>query len=451
MEIMIIAALAGGLIIGGVATWFVFRGRTEKYKALLESEQEQKSRLIQQIEREQSDHIIEREHQQQEQRALFEEMAGVREERSALEQQIRSMSESIERERASRKEEFDKQLELVKERLQNETRELVEAKLRTMSESNNESISSIMKPYQERMQELREAVNASREKSIEQTSQIEKHIEAMLQSSSRLGSEADKLASALKFQPKVQGNFGESMLAVLLENSGLAKGVGYDLQMTLKDAHGKTLRSDEDSRMVPDAVVHFPDKRDVYIDSKMQYPAYLAYCNAESDEARAEAAKSLVASIKSQVCDLSKKDYPSYRIADHQPLPYVIMYVPFEGAMQLAMNYDNTLWSWAFRSHKVFLTSEQNLLLVLQLLNNAWVQQRQVENHNKVYEIAAELLDRTEAFFEEFTKIGKAYELATTKLSGKQGLKTSVRKLVDLGANTRKKSIDSLVAHLDQE
>lgn len=437
---MIIAALVGGLIIGGVATWFVFRGRSEKWKALLESEQEQTARLLQQVEQ-----LTERE------RTLYEQLTGVREERSALEQQIRSMTESIERERADRKEEFNRQLELVKERLQNETRELVEAKLKAMSQSNTDNITTIMKPYQERMQELREAVNASREKSIEQTTQIERHIEAMIRSSARLGTEADKLASALKFQPKVQGNFGESMLAVLLENSGLVKGVGYDLQMTIKNEHGTTLRSDDGSSKVPDAVIHFPDKRDIYIDSKMQYPAYLTYCNAESDEARAEAAKSLVASIRAQVSDLSKKDYPSFRIADHQPLPYVIMYVPFEGAMQLAMTYDSALWSWAFRTHRVFLTSEQNLLLVLQLLNNAWVQQRQVENHARVYEIASELMDRTEAFFEEFAKIGKAYDAASTKLAGKQGLKTSVRKLVDLGATTKRKSIDSLVAHLDEQ
>ena len=440
MESMIILALVGGLIIGGVATWFVFRGRSEKYKALWGNEQEQCQRLLQ-----------EREKMQLQERALYEEVADERSQRSALEQQVKSLEQSIEHEREERAAEFDKQLELVKERLQNETRELVEVKLKTMSESNSESISSIMKPYQERIQELREAVNSSREKSIEQASAIGKQIEDMMNSSKRLGTEADKLAAALKFQPKVQGNFGESMLAVLLENSGLVKGVGYDLQMTLKDAHGKTLRSDEDSRMVPDAVIHFPDKRDVYIDSKMQYPAYLAYCNAESDEERAEAAKNLVSSIKSQVSDLSKKDYPSYRIADHNPLPYVIMYVPFEGAMQLAMNYDSALWSWAFRTHKVFLTSEQNLLLVLQLLNNAWVQQRQVENHARVYEIAAELLDRSEAFLEEFGKVGKAYENAAIKLSGKQGLKTSVKKLIDLGASTKKKSIDSLVAHLDEE
>lgn len=447
---MIFLALGGGIIIGGVATWFVFKGRSEKYRALWESEQEQSARLFAEREKQQQEQIAEREKQQQQVRALYEQQTTLCSERSALEQQIKSLTESIDIERKQRKEEFDKQLELVKERLQNETRDLVEAKLKMMSESNSENISSIMKPYQERMQELREAVNASREKSIEQTTQIERHIEAMIQSSARLGTEADKLASALKFQPKVQGNFGESMLAVLLENSGLVKGVGYDLQMTLKDAHGKTLRSDEDSRMVPDAVIHFPDKRDVYIDSKMQYPAYLAYCNAESDEARTEAAKSLVSSIRAQVADLSKKDYPSFRIADHQPLPYVIMYVPFEGAMQLAMNYDTALWSWAFRTHRVFLTSEQNLLLVLQLLNNAWVQQRQVENHARVYEIASELMDRTEAFFEEFSKIGKAYEGATTKLAGKQGLKSSVRKLVDLGATTKKRSIDSLVAHLEE-
>ncbi len=448
---MIIVALVGGLIIGGVASWFVMRGRGEKYKALWHSEQEQVGRLIQQAEQQQKEQTAERERQQSEYRALQDKMAEVREERSALEQRVESLSERIERERKERQADFDKQLEVVKERLQNETRDLVEAKLKAMSQSNNDSISSIMKPYQERMKELRDAVNDSREKSIEQTSQIEKHIDAMIQSSVRLGSEADKLASALKFQPKVQGNFGESMLAVLLENSGLVKGVGYDLQMTIKNEHGVTLRSDDGSSKVPDAVIHFPDKRDIYIDSKMQYPAYLTYCNAESDEARAEAAKSLVASIRAQVSDLSKKDYPSFRIADHQPLPYVIMYVPFEGAMQLAMTYDSALWSWAFRAHKVFLTSEQNLLLVLQLLNNAWVQQRQVENHARVYEIASELMDRTEAFFEEFKKIGKAYEGAQTKLSGKQGLKTSVRKLVDLGATTRRKSIDSLVAHLDEE
>ena len=448
---MIILALGGGLVIGGVAAWLVLKGRNERLSALLESEQLQRQQLLRERQEAQAAQVAEREKAQATERNLYAELARLQSERAAFEQQIASLKESAEQERTDRQAEFEQHLALVKERLQNETRELVEAKLKSMSASNTESISSLMKPYHERMQELREAVHASREKSIEQASAIGKQIEAMMQSSARLGTEADKLASALKFQPKVQGNFGESMLAVLLENSGLAKGVGYELQMTLKDGHGKTLRTEDDSRLVPDAVIHFPDKRDVYIDSKMQYPAWLEYCNAESEEVRAEAVKALVKSIRDQVSGLSSKNYPSYRIADHTPLPYVIMYIPFEGAMQLAMSADPALWSWAFRTHKVFLTSEQNLLLVLQLLNNAWVQQQQVENHAKVYEIAGDLLDRTEAFLEQFGKIGKAYEDARTKLAGQQGLKTSVRKLVDLGARPKKKSITSLAEHLDEE
>lgn len=448
---MTVLALVGGLVIGGVAVWLLLKGRSEKYAALLESEQMQRQQLLSERHEAQQALQVEREKTQNEQRALYAEVARVQSERAALEQQIASLQAAVEQEREDRRAEFEQQLALVKERLQNETRELVEAKLKTMSASNTESIASLMKPYTDRMQELREAVHATREKSIEHASAIGKQIEAMMQSSARLGSEADKLASALKFQPKVQGNFGESMLAVLLESSGLTKGIGYELQMTLKDSHGKTLHSESDSRMMPDAVIHFPDKRDIYIDSKMQYPSWLEYCNADSDEARAEAVKALGKSIRDQVSNLSSKNYPSYRIADHTPLPYVIMYIPFEGAMQLAMSADPTLWSWAFRNHKVFLTSEQNLLLVLQLLNNAWVQQQQVENHAKVYEIASDLLDRTEAFLEQFGKIGKAYDEARTKLAGQQGLKTSVRKLVELGARTKKRSITSLAEHLDEE
>lgn len=119
---------------------------------------------------------------------------------------------------------------------------------------------------------------------------------------------------------------------------GLEEGTQFEEQTTMKDAKGRAIYSEEDGhRMVPDVILHFPDSRDVIIDSKMSLKAFEDYHNAETDTERQDALTRHIASVRQHVTELSQKNYSSYIREGRGKLDFVLMYVFSESALQLAL------------------------------------------------------------------------------------------------------------------
>ncbi len=441
MNYPILLLLLLALVMGGVAVWLLLRG--------------QLGRLLGEADRLNEVLAV----RETECRQLREQVAEAQQREAVLAQKLSSTEEAYEHERKSRSEEFARQIAFVREQMQNEMRELVEQKSRTLSATNRESIELILKPYQDKLQELGQLVSAAREKQIETSSALGRQMEDVMRNAQRLGEEADKLARALRNEVKTQGNLGETMLRLLLERSGLEEGVGFEMQVTLRDKAGKTIHNEEGRRMVPDAAVHFPGGRTVLIDSKTQR-AYGDYQNATTDDERNEALRRHVESVRTQVKELAAKNYTAYTCRGNEVLPYLFMFIPIDAAMQLALTADPQLWAWAFEK-RVFITSEQNLLLVLRLVEIAWMQQRQIDNQEEVYKIAGEMQDRIAAFLGYFEGVGdhldaarQAYADVIDKLrDGRQSVAGSARKLEKLGAQaTRKQSqLAASLARIERE
>ena len=176
------------------------------------------------------------------------------------------------------------------------------------------------------------------------------------------------------------------------------------------------------------------------IDSKASLTSVICYVNAESDEERKRRLEEHVKSVRRHVDELSAKNYGKYSMDGGTTLDFVIMFVPQEAAVQLAVSADATLWSYAF-DRNVIITGEQNLFSLLRLLQIAWTQQRQADNQKKVFDIASALVQRVQLFMERFSKVGaeidnarKAFDDTLTSVEGNRGLLVSARKLVDMGA-----------------
>ena len=346
---------------------------------------------------------------------------------------------------------FEERLKLVQEQLNTTTERLLKQRSEELDKTNRSQMDSIIAPLKAVMTEMKKSMDDNRESFTRSTASLSEQLRQMHATTTSLGVEAEKLSKALQAGPKIQGDFGEMKLNDLLDKFGFTKGVEYDVQYTMRDAKGNVIKNDDtDDMMRPDVVLHYPDHKDVVIDSKASLTAFIGYVNAENDDERKRYLEEHVKSVRRHVDELAAKSYGKYSMEGGTTLDFVIMFVPQEAAMQLAVSADTTLWNYAF-DRNVVITGEQNLFSLLRLLQIAWTQQRQADNQEQVFGLANTLVERVALFVERFDKIGKnveamqsAFEDAKKAMTGNRGFVTSARKLVDMGAkeNPRRKLPD---------
>ena len=343
---------------------------------------------------------------------------------------------------------FAERLKLVQEQLNTTTERLLKQRSEELDRTNRTQMDSILAPMKAVMAEMKKSMDDNRESFTRSTASLSEQLRQMHATTTSLGAEAEKLSKALQTGPKVQGDFGEMKLNDLLDKFGFTKGVEYDVQYTMRDSKGNVIRNDDtDAVMRLGVVLHYPDHKDVIIDSKASLTAFIGYVNAETDDERKRYLDEHVRSVRRHVDELSAKSYGKYSMEGGTTLDFVIMFVPQEAAMQLAVSADTTLWNYAFERN-VVITGEQNLFSLLRLLQIAWTQQRQADNQEQVFGLANSLVERVALFVERFDKIGRnveavqaAYDEAKKAMTGNRGFVTSVRKLVEMGAkeNPRRK------------
>lgn len=171
----------------------------------------------------------------------------------------------------------------------------------------------------------------------------------------------------------------------------------------MKDLAGFLLTDEERKRMRPDVILHLDKTREVIIDSKVSLTAFMDYVNAEDETTRQAAMKAHIESLNKHMKELSTKDYSSYIQAPKVKMDYVIMFVPHSVALWTALNAQPDLWRKAMDMN-VYIADEQTLFAALKIINLTWTQIKQAENHEKVYELANEMLNRVGLFEKNYKK-----------------------------------------------
>lgn len=297
------------------------------------------------------------------------------------------------------------QMQTVKAELSAASERILGERAQQLSAVNKEQLDAILNPLRENIRQMRDAVERSDRAQTVSMERLDAAIKENLRRAQEVGDRADKLAQALTSENKSQGNFGELRLKQLLEEMGLEEGLQFEEQVTLRDANGRAVYDDVDGhRMIPDVVLHFPDRRDVIIDSKMSFTAFQDYYNAKSDADRQSALRRHLASVRQHVSELSKKNYSRYVREDRQRLDFVMMYVFSESALQLALSNDPTLWKEAY-DRGVIIAGSQSLYMMLRVLEMTWRQVRQVENQEEIMKTANLLVERVQVFYERFLRV----------------------------------------------
>lgn len=378
--------------------------------------------------------------------ALHVELARKNTEMTMLEHQHSEEARLLQQQRNEevklREQQFNEQLKTTKEQLHVLAQQLMDAQAKRLKEENTESMGHITQPLKDAISEMRKAISDNIKDHTEQSASLREQLRLMMESNRQIGEKAESLANVLRRDNKVSGNMGEIILGDLLASQGLTEGIHFEVQARLRDDQGRPLKNDDTGReMQPDVILHYPQGQDVIIDSKVSLVAYQRYVNAEQPEEKERALQEHIKSVRQHVTELSRKDYSKYIKAPRESVDFVIMFVPFESSLQLALVNDPTLWRDAFE-RKVFITGEQNLLGILHMIHIAWVQNQQAENQEKVFDIAEQLLDRIGDFVQRYNKVGeqldqarKSFEYSTNKLmEGRQSVVQKANELKALGA-----------------
>lgn len=371
-----------------------------------------------------------------------------------LEQTKEGAEKQIEALKQMNREQIDSQIKLIKEQMQTTSEEVLKRRQEELGERNKEQVSKIIDPLQQSLKNMQEAFDKSKEQQNEALTRLDETIKINMQKSAELGETADRLTRALTGEVKVQGNFGELKLKQLLEDLELKEGEQFDTQETLRDKAGKTAKGEDGKGLIPDFILHFPNNRHVVVDSKMSLTDYERYMNAEDGTTeKSDYLKAHIASVRAQVKRLAKKEYTKYLPSGYNRLNFAIMYVPIEGALNLALLNDNSLWREAY-DEGVLILGPQTMYMNLRVLEMMWTQVRQLQNQQDMMNAANTVIDRVQDFGIRFMEVEssmndtvkKISKLKITTADSGPSIITAAKNLIKAGAkeNKKKKSLNDM-------
>jgi DNA recombination protein RmuC len=325
---------------------------------------------------------------------------------------------------------------------------ILDEKTEKFTVSNRNNIENILKPLGEDLVKFKKQVEETYEKESKDRHSLADRVKELVETSQKLGKEANDLTSALKGQSKKQGNWGEMILESILDKSGLVKGREYFVQETFKDEEGKSYR--------PDVLIQLPENRNIIVDSKVSLNAYERFCAADEKSDQDIFIKDHLKSLRQHIDQLGSKKYDELT----ESLDFVMMFIPIEPAYILALQTDNELWHYAY-SRKVLLISPTNLVAALKLISDLWNRENQSRHAQKIADTGAMMYDKFVGFVKHIEDIGKhirktedSYNDAVNHLkNGRGNLINRALKLRSLGISSKKSIPDSFMPtdQLDDE
>lgn len=363
--------------------------------------------------------------------------------------ELSAINESLQKSLETQKEEITKIQEEAKLQFENLANKILEEKTEKFTTLNQNNLKTILEPFQEKIVDLKNRVNEAYEKENKERFSLAEKVKELAELNQQISEDAKKLTRALKGESKTQGNWGEMILESILEKSGLVKGREYFLEHELRDEDNKALFSEfSGKKMRPDAVVKYPDERNVIIDSKVSLTAFTELVDETDPEVYTMRLNQHLSSIKNHILQLSQKAYDDFG----KSLDFVMMFIPSEPAYIAAMQADQNLWNYAYE-RRILLLNPSNLITSLKLIADLWKREYQNRNSMEIAERGAKLYDKFVGFVDNLEKVGKnldqaknVYNDAYKQLStGNDNLVIQTQKLKSLGIKNKKELPQSLI------
>ncbi len=356
---------------------------------------------------------------------------------ASLEADLRLANERLETERKAitdLQQKFQKEFEAVSNKL------LLESSAQ-FSKQSNEGLTALLSPLKLNLDEFKAKLETAHKDAASQSAVLGEQIK-------NIGNEAASLSKALKGDVKILGNWGENMLDLILEKSGLRKDIHYRRQQGFKDEIG-------DQKFL-DVIVDLPDDKHLVIDSKVSLIHYDDHIQCSDETLRFGHIIKHVECIKSHIKGLSGKLYHNLKGVNSPD--FVLMYIPIEAAFFTAISHDKDLFSFALERDVVLITNS-TLLATLRTVSSVWRLAEQKQNYVEIADRGGKLYDKFVAFMSDMQEVGNAlkkgqnaWDDASKKLStGSGNLIRQAEILRKLGVNATKRLAVQIIENADED
>lgn len=313
---------------------------------------------------------------------------------------IRATAEALERQVVDQQEQYR---ELV-------DRQRHEQRAEAERQQNESRVLQALSPVQESLRAMQLKVTELETQRSRQHGELTEQLRTATESDERLRSTTESLASALRGNA-TRGVWGETQLRNVVQAAGLIERVDFELQSSIHSDAGNGR---------PDMVVHLPGGKNIAVDAKVPFNAYLEASHisvtATGEEgARREALlKQHAKAVRSHIDTLSSKAY--WAGLEHSP-DLVIAFIPSESLVASAMDADPAIMDYAF-SKGVALASPVTLWSVLKTVAFSWQQDVVTQEAKMLFDLSRELYSRLSMLATHVDRLGRSLESTVKHYNG---------------------------------
>ena len=268
------------------------------------------------------------------------------------------------------------------------------AHARSMDYGRQQAIETLVAPLRTTLDRVQEQLRDVERTRIGSQATLTEQLQTMRTSSDGLRLETAQLVTALR-APHVRGRWGEMQLERVVEAAGLTEHVDY---VTQASAAGP------DGALRPDLLIRLVGGKNVVVDSKVAFAAYLEAIEARDEATRDLRMKAHARQLRSHIEALGAKEY--WRRFSPAP-EFVVCFVPADSFLDAALKEDPTLLEHAF-SRDVVLATPSTLIALLRTIAYTWRQDALASNAAEVHQLGRDLYSRLSTMGAHFDKLGRS-------------------------------------------
>jgi DNA recombination protein RmuC len=285
-----------------------------------------------------------------------------------------------------------------------------EAAARTEREQRESKVLQALAPVRESLHDMQLKVSELEAQRSLQHGELSQQLRSATESEERLRSTAESLASALRAN-NTRGVWGETQLRSVVEAAGLIERVDFDVQSSISSDAGAGR---------PDMVVHLPGGKNIAVDAKVPFTAFLEASQIPATATGAEGARRTallaahVKAVREHITTLGSKAY--WQGLEASP-EIVIAFIPSESLVSSALEADPSIMEFAF-SKRVALASPVTLWSVLKTVAFTWQQDVLTHDAKLLFDLSRELYARLAVTATHIEKLGRSIERTVKDYNG---------------------------------